>query len=373
MKKLFTLLLVLLSAISFAQLSATDSVIVNSTNSYEEDCRGFDFIPKKDIYIQEFGKRVPNTTGNYTWVIWNVNTQTQVHQQNSLLNAGGTYNYEFSDSVIKLDSGITYSMSMYCDNSAGAQYYYGSSTQINTNLTYVTMRYCNNCTPTTFQISVLGGHHYGTPDFIFECYHTPDVLIDSACFSYTSPSGNHIWTSSGIYYDTIPQLDDCDSILRIDLLIKNVDNTVVKSGITLTANATNAQYQWIDCNTMTPLVNDTLQAFTASVNGDYAVIVTENGCTDTSACYNINSIGIEEVNNLLQIYPNPSTNNFSLLLDKQYTEIQIRLTDVYGKLILTESYSNKQKIDIDFTEKAGVYLVEINCDGIVHTEKLIKQ
>jgi hypothetical protein len=159
----------------------------------------------------------------------------------------------------------------------------------------------------------------------------------------------------------------------IDLLIKTVDTTVVKSGITLTANTTNAKYQWINCNTMTPLVNDTLQAFTASVNGDYAVIITENGCTDTSACYTINSIGIEEVHNLLQIYPNPTSNNFSLLLDKQYTEIQIRLTDVYGKLILSESYSNKQKIDIDFTEKAGVYLVEINCDGIIHTEKLIKQ
>ncbi len=364
----------MLSAISFAQISATHYVIVSNTNSYDGDCRGFDFTPKKDIYIQEFGKRVPNTTGNYTWVVWNVNTQTQVHQQNSILSAGGAYIYELSDSVIKLDSGITYSMSMYCDNTTGAQYYYGASSQINTNLTYVAMRYCNSCTPATFPTSLhSSAYHYGTPDFIFECYHTPEVLIDSACFSYTSPSGNHIWTSSGIYYDTIAQVDDCDSIIMIDLLIKTVDTTVVKSGITLTANTTNAKYQWINCNTMTPLVNDTLQAFTASVNGDYAVIITENGCTDTSACYTINSIGIEEVHNLLQIYPNPTSNNFSLLLDKQYTEIQIRLTDVYGKLILSESYSNKQKIDIDFTEKAGVYLVEINCDGIIHTEKLIKQ
>lgn len=39
--------------------------------------------------------------------------------------------------------------------------------------------------------------------------------------SYTVPSGHETYTASGVYYDTIPNAGGCDSILMIDLTIKN--------------------------------------------------------------------------------------------------------------------------------------------------------
>jgi len=345
MKKAFVFIF-FLSLIGFqsnAQISATDSVEVTGTNDYDGHCRGFDFIPKTDIYIQEFGKRVPNTTGNYTWVIWEVNTQTKIYEQNSILSAATTYIYEFSDSIIKLDSGITYSM-------------------------------CNTCTPSTFPTIIHAqDYHYGTPDFIFECYTNAVSIIDTACISYTSPSGNHVWTTSGIYNDTIERTGICDSIVIVNLLIKTVDTSVVKSGATLTANATGASYQWINCDSLTPMIGDTFQVFNATINGNYAVIVSENGCTDTSSCYTITSAGIENnIDNTISIYPNPTTDNFVITLDKTYNEIVVQINNTLGEIVFEKTYHNTKKMNIELNEKAGVYFVSVHYDAEVKSMKLIK-
>jgi PKD repeat protein len=44
----------------------------------------------------------------------------------------------------------------------------------------------------------------------------------TACNSYTSPSGNHTWTSSGTYGDTLPNAGGCDSILTIKLTVLEI-------------------------------------------------------------------------------------------------------------------------------------------------------
>ena len=46
-----------------------------------------------------------------------------------------------------------------------------------------------------------------------------DTLAVSACDSYTSPSGNYTWNTSGTYMDTLINAAGCDSILTIELSI----------------------------------------------------------------------------------------------------------------------------------------------------------
>lgn len=44
----------------------------------------------------------------------------------------------------------------------------------------------------------------------------PLITIDStACKPITSPSGRYLWDTSGVYYDTIPSITNCDSVLEI--------------------------------------------------------------------------------------------------------------------------------------------------------------
>ena len=50
---------------------------------------------------------------------------------------------------------------------------------------------------------------------------TMSSMVVSSCYDYTSPSGNHVWSTTGIYSDTLfnANTQGCDSILLIDLTI----------------------------------------------------------------------------------------------------------------------------------------------------------
>jgi hypothetical protein len=49
-----------------------------------------------------------------------------------------------------------------------------------------------------------------------------------ACNSYTSPSGKYTYTSSGVYTDTLPNANNCDSIITIDLTMGNATYSSIK-------------------------------------------------------------------------------------------------------------------------------------------------
>jgi hypothetical protein len=50
---------------------------------------------------------------------------------------------------------------------------------------------------------------------------TTNTINVSACQTYTVPSGDEVYVTSGVYHDTIPNAANCDSILTINLTIKN--------------------------------------------------------------------------------------------------------------------------------------------------------
>jgi len=72
--------------------------------------------------------------------------------------------------------------------------------------------------------------------------------------------------------------------------VNSVNTGVTQSGFTLTADASGAVYIWINCNGNTAVPGQIYQSFTAGTAGDYAVVVTQNGCSDTSACYTADTI-----------------------------------------------------------------------------------
>ncbi len=79
-------------------------------------------------------------------------------------------------------------------------------------------------------------------DCISSC-ETSSSLTETACDSYTSPSGK-TWTATNIYSDTIPNSAGCDSIITIDLTINN-STTGVDSQVSCNS------YTWIDGNNYT--------------------------------------------------------------------------------------------------------------------------
>ncbi len=203
--------------------------------------------------------------------------------------------------------------------------------------------------------------------------HSTSNITETACFSYTSPSGN-VWTTSGVYPDTIPNATGCDSLMFIDLTITTVDTTVTQSGVDLSANASGATYQWVECPAMTPISGETSQNFTATTNGDYAVEVTENGCTNTSDCYTVNSVSIvESKKESIEIFPNPTHGELNIQLSSTSAS-EIKVYNVIGKLIETHNARGKDFISFDIEGPSGYYLIKvIDKNGVKAVRKVLKK
>ena len=85
---------------------------------------------------------------------------------------------------------------------------------------------------------------------------------------------------------------------------------------------------------MNHIVGETNQSFTASTDGNYAVMVTQNGCSDTSGCYNITITGIPEnsLSDAIRFYPNPVTDNLQIQTTLQIKSIDV--SDITGRLLI---------------------------------------
>lgn len=197
------------------------------------------------------------------------------------------------------------------------------------------------------------------------------------CFEYTSPSGTQTWTASGIYSDTLMNAVSCDSIITVNLTINTVDKSVITSALTLTANAANATFQWLDCNNNYSVINGaTNSLFQPSVDGNYAVEVTQNTCKDTSSCYAIIGVGIDEIisDSRFEIYPNPTNGVISISTNIIDDDISVEVLDLTGKIIYSKDMINRnsQEYLITISDlKNGVYIVRIICNNKNYSKKLI--
>lgn len=166
-------------------------------------------------------------------------------------------------------------------------------------------------------------------------------------------------------------------MVTLDLTINNVpDLTTTTSGITISANNTGATYQWLDCDNNNAIITgETGQSFNATINGNYAVELSENGCVDTSACVVITTVGIVEnsFEHKLTVYPNPTSGNFSIDLGAIYESSAVSITDISGKLIVSETMSKSQVLNFNIKEPAGIYIVSIQSGDKKAIIKLIKE
>ena len=156
-----------------------------------------------------------------------------------------------------------------------------------------------------------------------------------------------------------------------------IDTTVSQVGLSLIANDSTAeQYQWIDCSSNLPLPSDTNRTFTPPNNGNYAVILTKNGCADTSACANVIGVGLEnlEVDRTFFISQNPFKESFNLI-NESGKNINVHVRSIRGRLVQSTFNVNEYKTEFNMTNKApGVYIVTIESPtGLTKNFKVIKE
>lgn len=162
---------------------------------------------------------------------------------------------------------------------------------------------------------------------------------------------------------------DCMDTSDCSTISCSIDVSTSLVNFTITANATGLTYQWLDCATNTPIAGETNGSFTATGDGDYAVIVNDGSCSDTSACVTINGVGVGDPRELhLQVYPNPFSNKISIE-NETGTEF-FELTNMQGQLV----WSGKNIEATDFSVlPQGTYVLKIRREENTQLISLIKK
>jgi len=195
-----------------------------------------------------------------------------------------------------------------------------------------------------------------------EIYIFPDTTTSSTAVIHTSQ---------------LSSIQGCDSNIITTLTVIAVDTAVATTQYILTAAASGAIYQWLNCSTGYSWINgETSQSFQPTASGTYAVRVTQNGCSDTSGCYTILGTGLtENLAGLAHIFPNPVTDVLRIEPDQDLGPVFLSVYDIYGRLLLNAKPVLNTSYSMDLSQlTSGVYFLTIQSASRQHARyKVIKE
>jgi hypothetical protein len=285
--------------------------------------------------------------------------------------ASGTYqqvlqNMNGCDSTVTLNLTINNSDATSFNDAACDSYTWNGTTYTSSGAYQQTFQNMNGCDSTvTLSLTINNS--------------SSSTVTDAACDTYTF-LGN-TYTSSGTYTVVIPNNTGCDSVITLNLTVNTVDVSVTQANENMSANAAGAAYQWLDCdNSFTVLSGETNQNFSAQMAGNFAVEVTENGCVDTSGCFNVIATGIAyhtKENNVV-LYPNPVSGSFTAELNVVASEkADVSFINAAGQLLFAENLvlsKGKNALRYNVSEYAkGVYYLKITTANKVFVERVVIQ
>jgi hypothetical protein len=227
----------------------------------------------------------------------------------------------------------------------------------------VTVTNANNCTATdevSITINPLPNVNLGADSTI--CAGS-SLVLDAQ-----NPGSTYLWNNGDItqtttanlpgnFYVQVTDGNGCENTDSINITVFTIDNSTTTTSTTIAANATGNTYQWIDCNNGNQAIaGATNISYTATVNGNYAVIIYEAGCTDTSACVSIQTVGIEESTpTQVLVYPNP-TNGYIYV--QVATDGYYQLTDMLGQVVASMPLYAQTNNPVNLSElKNGIYFI----------------
>ena len=167
----------------------------------------------------------------------------------------------------------------------------------------------------------------------------------------------------GLYSCQVTSLSGCFVEVFYQLCAEmTVD--ITQTGNMLEATAGFDSYQWyLDGAALT---GETNAAISPTAVGDYTVEVSEGACSEISAPYNFNMVGIQEASGrALRIYPNPTNGLVYLDLNEFSGLMNVAVIDMAGRVILNQkSDASVGQSQLDLSRVAeGAYTIGVRGDG----------
>jgi hypothetical protein len=204
-----------------------------------------------------------------------------------------------------------------------------------------------------------------------------NVTGGTGAYSYAWSNGATTATITNLepfaFTYTVTDVNNCTAASSVTITEPtSIDATTSLSAETITATEASASYQWVDCdNANAPIANETNQSFTATANGNYAVVVTVGACNEMSACVNIASVGLRDITSInYTVQPNPTTGLFTVTANTSEA-MTVKVYDMIGKLIVSQStVNNSSNIDLSNYEN-GVYSLTIETANKKSTSRIV--
>ena len=143
--------------------------------------------------------------------------------------------------------------------------------------------------------------------------------------------------------------------------ITDLNASITDNDYVLSVNLSGLQYQWLNCDNGYTVINgETNQSYTVMVNGDYAVIVTDGDCIDTTDCYTVSDLAIEKLDEFsVNAFPNPTNGEINIAFNNGYSIVKVEVYDLLGQLVIQNEYDYTKLIKLNLDEASGIYIVSI--------------
>ncbi len=118
-------------------------------------------------------------------------------------------------------------------------------------------------------------------------------------------------------------------------------------------------YQWIDCETNLPIPGATDSVLTIPGNGMYAVVISNEDCSDTSNCIDLSTLGVgsQKPATSIKVWPNPGSDFVFITNDEEGG--QVLITDQLGSVKMKKDFMAKTEMLSISSWPAGIYFIRI--------------
>ena len=182
------------------------------------------------------------------------------------------------------------------------------------------------------------------------------------------------YSTANTYTANYTSVNGCDSTFTLNLSVLNIDTSLTVTDPTIISNSNGSIYQWVDCDNAFAIISGmTSQSYTATVNGNYAVIITQGLCSDTSTCIQITSLNIASItNNGITIYPNPVKNELIIEFKENHNKLNFEILNSIGQVVFNGTLLEKTIIQTT-TFTSGVYLIKLDNGKTFEFKKIVKE
>ena len=194
------------------------------------------------------------------------------------------------------------------------------------------------------------------------------TVTDSMCQGDSLLFAGSYITTSGVFIDSAQNQNGCDSVTQLNLSVVDLNYPLILSGDSiLIGGAFNGTIEWWDCQTNSIIANEANYYFIPNQTGSYAAILTSGSCVDTTACIDfiLGAIDIG-IKGAVKIFPNPVNNILTIKFEGDYAHRinTISIFNVVGQEVYQQSTGSTSTLQIDISDQpAGVYTIQFTGQG----------